>query len=246
MNNENIIKEAKTSGITIVDKDIVIGKVNNNSKITIDMATKALSAKDMKLSRLEIADYAYVLLKLAGDDISDAYSISFKGKSYNYVPMTMKRIAKLFIYSQGEIDLMFTYEESSDIIYTQLKEDAEKAGLNDFESESIEDIKNSKNKYIFYRTFMGVEIAKEIINNHLVTVEKSYNSLNSNEKNEIKLTFKDNLSQSKNLNFRNNFNTLGENLRKDIIAQINKGINLKFNYDKIFFDLIYVSIDLYS
>ena len=62
MTNENIIKEAKSLGITIVDKDITIGKPVQN-KISKEDAIKALSGEKLNLSKLEIGNYAYVLLQ---------------------------------------------------------------------------------------------------------------------------------------------------------------------------------------
>ena len=126
MTNENIIKEAKSLGITIVDKDISIGKPVQN-KISKENAIKALSGDLTKMNILEVGNYSYVLLQSANVDTSDVTSISFKGKTYNYVPMTMERIANIYLQNQGLVDLSAFYREPLSVSIPIIREAAEKA-----------------------------------------------------------------------------------------------------------------------
>lgn len=162
MTNENIIKEAKSLGITIVDKDISIGKPVQN-KISKEDAIKALSGDLSKMNILEVGNYAYVLLQSANVDISDAISISFKGKTYNYVPLTMDRIANIYFQNQGLVDLSGFYREPIKVSILILRKAAENAGLDEFESSSINDLEVSNNKYIINRTLMAIEVWNIVI-----------------------------------------------------------------------------------
>ena len=126
MTNENIVKEAKSLGITITDKDISIGKPVQN-KLSKEDAIKALSGDLSKMNILEVGNYAYVLLQSANVDTNDAISISFKGKTYNYVPMTMERIANIYLQNQGIVDLSAFYREPIKVSIPILRKAAEKA-----------------------------------------------------------------------------------------------------------------------
>lgn len=194
---------------------------------------------------LEVGNYAYVLLQSANVDTTDVVSINFKGKTYNYVPMTMDRIANIYLQTQGLVELSSFYKEPLSVSIPIIREAAKNAGLDEFEAESIDDIETSNYSYIINRVLMWVEMSKEITKTYLFAIDKLYNNWSDKEKSEIKSTFKNNLSESKNQYFKSAFNTLWEATRKDIIAQINKWWTLKFDYEKISYDLTYAVIDVW-
>ena len=227
MTNENIIKEAKSLGITIVDKDITIGKPVQN-KISKEDAIKALSGEKLNLSKLEIGNYTYVLLQSINIDISDAISITFKGKTYNYVPMTIKRIS--YLYDTYNIDLLF----KANIAFadTEIKE-----FYSNLEKEIIEkNIKLSpwiskwmkatkENNYFTQKTAVAIELWRMSLSN-MLNLRDLYDQSWANKSNYLKTIDKNNISQSTDTYFKNSFNKLTEVQRIKLINYMKNGTQI--------------------
>ncbi len=218
MTNENIIKEAKSLGITIVDKDITIGKPVQN-KISKEDAIKALSGEKLNLSKLEIGNYAYVLLQSINMDISDAISITFKGKTYNYVPMTIKRIS--YLYDTYNIDLLFKANiafgdtEINEFYISLEKEITEKnLKLSPWISKWMK--LPRENNYFTQKTAVAIELWKISLDN-MLNLKDFYDQSWANKSNYINSIDKNNFSNSTDTYFKNNFNKLTEVQRIKLI-----------------------------